>query len=347
MYTEVCAKGLNMKTLITSRNYYLFSLCLITMLSIYPLLMGIQILVACIREGYVNAADYPKYVIPYTPIAISLITSVALLPISVKICKKYSLLAISILGIGVFLLFELLFEQVTVFSIKEGIADIGSWQAYVCLVTPEAMATIEYKETIGQSLAERYNPAFKIHFYLIAILIVVAVIGIVHGFGAMVRNSSFNKIKPLLIQTVAVSAFIGLCILACFTAFYRTGELNIPAISSWLMSIFFILFGLTAGIYAGSLLHSKKPVFSLLIPAAIAMATTTLMYVGELVLLGGVLFKFGNGLIFEPFWRLPFALIDYFIIVFAGLSTYLILLKLTSTKSVPQKQTGYDILVNE
>jgi|GEM_PF-6508705 len=38
-------------------------------------------------DGYVNTADYPKYVIPYMPIAISLIISVAVLPLAAKLFK--------------------------------------------------------------------------------------------------------------------------------------------------------------------------------------------------------------------------------------------------------------------
>lgn len=321
------------KLSITNKSYYFLSLGAVLLLSFYPLMMGTQILTASIHEGHVNATDYPKYVIPYTPIAIALIVSVAMLPLAVKLCKKYALPVVSFFATGVFLLSELLFEQVTVFSVKEGVADIGSWQSYLCIATPEVIETIEYKETIGQSLAERYSPAFKVHFYLIAILIVIAVIGVVYGFGKMVRDKNYDKKKPLIIQTAAVSVFIGLCILACFTAFYRTGELNISTLSSWLMSVFFIVFGLTAGVYAGSLLYFKKPVISRLIPALIAVATTFLMYIGELILMGGVLFKFGSGFLFEPIGGCPFALIDFLVIALSGAITYFTLFLIRKRES--------------
>lgn len=310
---------------VTNKSYYLLSLGVILILSFYPLMMGVQILTAYVREGYINATDYPKYVIPYTPIAIALILSVALLPLAVKSCKKFALLAVSVFGTGMFLLSEILFEQITVFSIQEGIADVGSWQSYLCIATPEVVETIEYKETIGATLAERYSPAFKVHFYLIAILIILAVIGIIYGFGKMVRNKNYDKIKPLIVQTAAVVVFVGLCIFACFTAFYRTGELNISVLSSWLMSVFFIVFGLTAGAYSGSILYFKKPIISRMIPAIIAAATTFVMYIGELVLMGGVLFKLGNSFVFEPIGVCPFALIDFIVILLSGAITYFIL----------------------
>lgn len=310
---------------VTNRGFYFLSLGIILPVCIYPILMGVQIVAAYISQGYVNAADYPKYVIPYTPIAIALIISVALLPLAVKLCKKFALLATSTLGVGLFLLFETLFEQVTVFSMNEGLGDVGSWQMYLCVVTPEVMQSIEYTQKIGASLSARYSPAFKVHFYLIAILIVLAVIGVVYGFSKMIRDKDFSKKKPLIAQTAAVTVFIGLCILACFTSFYRTGELNISVLSSWLMSIFFVAFGLTAGVYSGSLLYFKKPVLSRLIPALIAAVTTLAMYIGELVLMGGVLFKFGSGFIFEPIGICPFAPIDFLVIVLSGILTYMIL----------------------
>ena len=303
----------------TNRKYYLLSLGIVLLLSFYPLLMGAQILIACIQYGYVDASDYPKYVIPYTPIALALIFSVLLLPLAVKFCKRFALPAVSALGIGLFLLFEILFEQIVVFSYVEGSADLGSWQAYLCVGTPAVM------QTIGEELTLRYSPVFKVHFYLIAILIVLAVIGVIYGYGKMIRERNYRNKKPLLVQALAVSAFIALCILACFTAFYRTGEINISALSSWLMSIFFIIFGLTAGTYTGSLLYFKRPFLSRIFPALIAAATTSIMYVGELVLMGGILFKFGSGFMFDPLGACPLAPIDYIVIVLSGVITYLIL----------------------
>ena len=316
------------KSYLTTKSYYLLSLLAVLLLSFYPLMMGVRILAAHISAGYVNAEDYPKYVIPYTPIAISLIISVAVLPLAVRLCKKFALPAVSALGVGMFLASEILFEQVMVFSVKSvgvGSSDLGSWQMLLCSVTPEVIKTIEYKETIGAELAARYSPVFKVHFYLIAILIVLAVIGVVYGFGKMIRDSNFGKKKPLIIQAAAVAAFISLCIFACFTAFYRTGELRISALSSWLMSVFFIVFGLTAGVYAGGLLYFKKLLISRLIPALIAAATTFVMYVGELIMMGGVLFKFGTGFLFEPVGSCPLAPIDFLVIVLSGVITYGIL----------------------
>ena len=310
---------------ITNKSYYFLSLGLILLMSFYPLMIGAKVLTAYVRNGYVNALEYPKYVIPYTPISIALILSVAILPIVVKLCKKLALTVVSFFGAGVFLISEVLFERITVFSLKDGIADVGSWQTTLCVVTPEVMKTLEYKETIGKALSERYSPVFKVHFYLIALLIVITVTGIVYGFRKMVSDNKFDKKKPLIMQTIAVSVFIGLCILACFTSFYRTGELNISMLSSWLMSVFFIVFGLSAGLYAGGILYFKKPLASQVIPVIISSIATFVMYIGELVLMGGVLYKFGDGYIFNPIGSCPFAPIDILVIILSGVITYVVL----------------------
>jgi len=305
----------------TNKRYWLLSLGIVVLLSFYPLLMGGQVLWDYLREGHVMAEDYPKYVIPYTPIALALIASVAVLPLAVKACKRHALPVVTLFGLGCFLLAEVLFERVVVFEAGE-LTEVGAWQAYMCYATPEAMGVQTF---IEGRLTDRYSPVFKVHFYLISILIVVAVIGVVHGFGRMVRERDNAKRKSLTLQTMAVGTFIGLCILACFTSFYRTGELHISPLSSWLMSAFFIVFGLTAGVYCGGLTYGPKPLLSCWIPALIASATTLVMYIGELVLMGGVLFRFGQGVMFTPVSTTPFAPVDIAVILLSGLIIYAIL----------------------
>jgi len=302
------------------RTPYLISLGIILALSSYPLWMGVKVLAAHFRDGYIVAADYPKYIIPYTPLALALIICAALLPLFIKYGKRFALLIVSLLGVGLFFLAETGFERVTVFSMKtaEGI-DIGSWQLALCAFPPQVAETIW--RTLGEELAARYTPAFKIHFYLIAILIILAVLGVVYGFLKLTKD----RRKPLILQTVAVSVFIALCVFACFTAFYRTGELLISPISALLMSLFFITFGVTAGAYAGALLYTRKPVWARLLPAFIAIATTTAMYIGELILLGGTLYRFGSGFFFAQMGACPLALVDFAVIVLSGALTYSLL----------------------
>lgn len=61
-----------------------------------------------------------------------------------------------------------------------------------------------------------------------------------------------KKRRTLILQGIYGALFLGLCILACFTAFYRTEELYVLPISASLMGAFFVLLDVNAGVLAGS-----------------------------------------------------------------------------------------------
>ena len=50
--------------------------------------MGIKVLTAFICAGKIDTLDYPKYIIPYTPVCIAVIVAAALVPLTVKYLKK-------------------------------------------------------------------------------------------------------------------------------------------------------------------------------------------------------------------------------------------------------------------
>lgn len=315
----------------TYKKFYFLSLAVLIFASLYPVYMGITVMTAFFQNGLVDAADYPKYIIPYTPICIALFLSVVHLPVMFRICKKYTLLAVSALGTVLFFIFEILFEQI---KVVEGYTSttlpIESWQYSMCIATPEVL------RSVGEPIYAQNNPVFKIHFYIIALIIIWAVINVIYGFSKMLRGKNNDKKTPLTAQLISVVLFIGLCILACFTAFYRTGSLNISALSAFLMGVFFIVFGVTAGVYAGCLFYGRKKLLSVFMPAIVSSITTLVMYIGELVLMGGVLFKFGSGFLFEPFGLTPFAIADFMIIFLSGCVTYLIMSKINRDKNQNQ-----------
>jgi len=78
----------------------------------------------------------------------------------------------------------------------------------------------------------------------------------------------------------------------------------VSAVSAILMSLFFVVFGLTSGVYAGSFLVGKKKTLAVLLPSIVASAVTIVMYIGEMVLLSGHLYRFGTGFLFEEFREL-------------------------------------------
>lgn len=301
-------------------RFYILSVLVILLGAAYPLYMGGLTLAAYIKQGYVAAVDYPKYIIPYTPISIALISVVLLMPTIYRLFKRRTLLAASILGTAVFALTELGFERIHVAQGPTSLKlPLESWQYSLCVATPEVL------KSIGQPLYAENNPAFKLHFYLIALVIILAVINVILGFTKMIKEQDFTRKRPLIAQFVCVSVFLGLCILACFTAFYRNGTLNISPLSAVLMSIFFIVFGVTVGTYLGCIFYGRKRILSITVPSLAASATTLMMYIGELILMDGKLFCFGPGAIFQPIGGIPFAVIDFILIILSGIITYLVL----------------------
>lgn len=145
----------------------------------------------------------------------------------------------------------------------------------------------------------------------------------------MIKEENYNKKIVLIAQLVSVVLFVGLCILACFTAFYRTGTILISPLSAFLMSLFFIVFGVTFGMYLNCLFYGKRKLLSIFVPSMAAMSTTTAMYAGELVLMDGVLFQFGKGLLFHPIGSIPFAMADIFVILLSGVITYILITAMT------------------
>ncbi|MHB8129477.1 MAG: hypothetical protein ACYDEX_10800, partial [Mobilitalea sp.] len=232
------------------KKIYLLSLLTVVIASVYPIYMGVLTLYSYLQNGYVNVNSYQKYIIPYTPICISLIITTALLPLIFKLFKRFTLPVVSLIGSLLFFVFEFYFEQIKVIG---GYVEmpLESWQLSLCMATPEVL------RSIGEPIYAANNPAFKIHFYIIAIVIILAVLNVIYGFSKMSRDQDFGKKRSLIAQAVSVVLFIGLCILACFTAFYRNGTINISPLSAILMSTFFIVFGITVGIYCGSLFSTK------------------------------------------------------------------------------------------
>jgi len=303
----------------TAKKVYRLSLGAVLLASAYPLFMGAKMLWAYIQDGGIDVANYPKYIIPYTPICVALIACVAMLPPVLKWCERLALPVLSAMGAALFWGVEICFEQVAVFTNLSEKTNIETWQMLSCVSTPLV------KATAWDSLNIRYNPLFKIHFYAIALLIVWAVTGVVYGFYKMARSRDFSRKKPLVAQLVSVTAFVGLCIFACFTAFFRTGNIIISPISAALMTVFFLLFGITAGIYAGTWLYGKRKPLSVAVPSAVSMIVTVVMYIGEMVMMGGALYRFGRGFWFDRLRAVPLSFVDVMTILLSGAVTYFLL----------------------
>lgn len=303
------------------KMYYLFSLLGVLLASGYPIYMGISVVSDMIRFGTVYAEDYPKYIIPYTPIAWAVIVGVALIPILMKYLEKYALPAGSVLSVAIFFASEWLLESmVTVTRTVTGIfSKLESWQMYMCYIPPDSFEERTWTEV--DVLMGEYSPTFKLHFYVISVVLILSVLNCFYGFAKMIRTGDTRRRKPLIMQSVASVAFLGMCLWACFTAFYRNGEITVSALSAVLMSIFFVLFGVTVGIYVASFTLNKKKRFSVVLPSLTASIITLVMYIGEMILLSGHLYRFGNGFFFDGISKIVLAPIDIVIILLSGLIT--------------------------
>ena len=306
------------------KNYYLLSLLGVILASCYPIYMGITVIVDMIRYGTVYAENYPKYIIPYTPIALALLVGVALIPVAIKYFKKYALLFGTVISTVIFFVSEFLFERnITVTrTITGAFAQLKDWQLALCAVTPEVFESGKLTEV--DILMGEYSPAFKLHFYIISIVLIISILNCFYGFAKMIQTGDTSRRKSLVIQSIASGAFLGMCIWACFTAFYRNGDIKVSALSAILMSAFFVLFGVTVGIYVASFTLNKKPLLSVWLPGVSAAVVTLVMYIGEMILLSGHLYRFGNGFFFEGIPGIVLAPIDIVVILASGAITAII-----------------------
>jgi len=312
-----------MKNKVLNR-YYLCSLAGVLIASFYPIWMGVKVVSDMIRFGTVYAEDYPKYIIPYTPIALAVIIGVALIPILVKKLEKLALAAGTGVSLIVFFASELMLESmVTVTRTVTGIASsLEGWQMYMCYIPPDMFE--ERTWTVVDVLMGEYSPAFKLHFYVISVVLIISILNCFYGFAKMIVTGDTSRKKPLILQSVASAAFLGMCIWACFTAFYRNGDITVSPLSAVLMCAFFLLFGVTVGIYVASFTIGKKKLFSVWLSSLSAVLVTLVMYIGEMVLLSGNLYRFGEGFFFDPIPGIVFSPFDILIVLLSGAITAMI-----------------------
>ena len=310
--------------------YYPLSCIGVLIASYYPVSMGVRVLTDMIADGTVMKENYPKYIIPYTPISLAVLLGVLLMPLCIKLFKQFALLGCSVLSIGAFAVLEALFEQKVVVTTAETVTKLEDWQMFMCNVPPEAFSEVTaYKtQTAVDILMGDYNPAFKLHFYVIAVVLILSILNCLYGFGQMIKTGEKKRLTSLILQSVCSLTFLGLCILACFTAFWRDGNIQVSPLSAILMTVFFILLGITAGVFAGSFLLEKQKFISVCIPAIVSSAMTLLMYIGEMILLNKHLYSFGDSFIFNSIPGIVLAPVDLMIIAASGCITALIFTRL-------------------
>ena len=310
-------------------KYYLLSLAGLAAACAYPIYMGIKVVRLMSLSGAVPYKEYPKYIIPYTPIAVSLIAGVILMPLIQRLFRRLDVPAGSAIALAVFFVTEHLMET-KILVMAERAVVLGSWQMSLCYVPPDMYESRPWKAV--DVLLGGYSPFFKIHFYLISVVVIIALLNSFYGFARMIRTGDYKKRRALTIQAAAGVMFLGMCIWACFTAFYRTGDLVVKPVSAVLMGTFFALLGVTAGIFVASLTIAKKRALSTGVPVVTSVLVTVLMYIGEMFLLNGHLYRFGRGLVFKGIPGMVLAPADILIIAAAGVITAVICVFIKNVK---------------
>ncbi|MCM1119623.1 MAG: hypothetical protein NC543_09715 [bacterium] len=303
------------------RQFYLNSLATVLAASFYPIYMGIKVAIEVSRHGIVPMENYPKYIIPYTPISIAVILGVLLIPALQRLSERLSFLWGAVLSTAVFFVAERLMET-NILIQSDRPVPLESWQMSLCIGPP-----LQYRTRVWEAvdvLLGGYDPAFKLHFYMISVIMIITLLNFFYGYARMIRSKDETRKKALIIQAVTSVSFIGMCIWACFTSFYRTGELTVSVLSAILMAVFFALMGITAGVFVSSFTLGKNAMLSVLLPAIVSAAVTLAMYIGEMILLNDNLYRFGTGILFEGMGKLILAPVDVLIILLSGSITALI-----------------------
>lgn len=316
-------------------KYYWLSCVGVLLASYYPLSMGVRVVTDMLTDGTVLKENYPKYIIPYTPICLAILLGVLILPLCVKLFKRFALAGGAVAAVGAFFVFETLFEQKVVITATTVVSTLEDWQMFMCYIPAQSETTVSYKlQTAVDILMGNYSPAFKLHFYVISVVLILAILNCIYGFGQMIATGQKKRLKSLILQSACALAFLGLCILACFTAFWRDGSIRVSPLSAVLMSVFFILLGVTAGVFAGSFLLGKRKILSVWIPAIVSAGMTLLMYIGEMVLLNGHLYQFGTGVLFNSIPGIILSPVDVLIVLASGCMTALLFSLLNRKKAV-------------
>ena len=313
----------------TLKRYYLLAMAGVLLASAYPIYMGISVVADMIRFGTVYAENYPKYIIPYTPIALAVMLGVALMPALIRRQNKRALLTGSAISTAAFFASEWVLESLVTVTrtVTEMVptfdpAKLEDWQMYMCYVPPTGYEERTWTEV--DVLMGEYSPWFKLHFYIISIVLVISILNCFYGFAQMILSGDHSRRRPLILQSVASGAFLGMCIWACFTAFYRDGSIRVSGLSALLMCAFFVLFGVTMGIYVASLTMGKTRLLAVTVPAVTASAVTLVMYIGEMILLSGHLYRFGDGFLFDGIPGIVLSPVDILMILLSGMITYCI-----------------------
>lgn len=336
----------------TNWKFYFTALGILLALSAYPVFMGLKIVVLQLMNGSAGTEDYARYVVPYSALCFSVLVVAAFYPLLARI-RRITVLVATVLALALFTGAELYMESITISdaAVPSRIASVpvsgarGStiqdpadktalnWQLYTCIASPDSVKAFRRAyandtpaaSAVGRALRQDYNNSFKIHYFLVAFVLIALITGLVYGYGRAFSGGGRAGRKPLHMQLAATILLLGFCVFANFTGFFRGTQDYQPPLPSLLTGLFFVILGAAGGIYLGSRLMARGFLLSVLLPAVAAAVICSVMYFGEFKLLGGTLYRFGASPLFQGLPGIAVAPVDILVILLSAAVTALVM----------------------
>ena len=322
------------------RRFYLLSLAVLTLLCLYPLVNGGRMAALSIAQGAIQPEQYAKYVVPYAAMAVAVLVFAALQPPLLRLRRLALPLGLALAG-GVFVAAEQFFERMQIRTTGMALVDTATltvdqtqnlpwatadaWQASLCITSPLTRGQTVAYASVDRSLYVLANSTYKIHYYLIALMLIAMVCALVYALGRRVHSGDQSNAQPLRLRGMATAALLALCVFANTTAFFRqTAAIQTP-LASVLTCLFFVGLGTAVGVYVGSYLLTRSKGASIGLPVGLGMAAVALMYVAEAAMMSGGLYRFGEGWFYQGLGGIAVAPVDLLVILLSGAATALVL----------------------
>ncbi|MCL1805360.1 MAG: hypothetical protein FWG28_05100 [Clostridiales bacterium] len=322
-----------------AKRFYFMSFAALAILSAYPLINGARMAYISVTSGALQPEQYAKYVVPYAAICVSLLYFAALQPLFFRL-KRFAFPVGIATTYGVFFALERFFETMQIHVAGMTLVDASTlapdaagsvaatadlWQASLCMITP----VIQTQSLTYAALYRTYyvagDNAYKIHYYLISLILITMVCGLIYSIAKLLRGSDRDMARPVYLRGISTAALVALCIFANTTAFFRQAAPVQTPLASSLTAVFFIALGAAVGIYAGSFLLGKGIRLGIGVPVSLSLCTTALMYAGEAAMMKGNLYRFGTGWFFRGLPGVALAAVDILIVLLSGGLAWLIL----------------------
>jgi hypothetical protein len=292
----------------TVNRFYWTALLLLLILSAYPVAMGVKIAVLQFQGGSIQPDDFAQYVIPYAAAFSSILLTVFLYPL-ISRQKRFSVLTASLLSMGLFIGMEWYIESMTINTSKAQAA--FQWQLVSSIGTTETT----------QAFQKLFDSTFRIQSALISFLLILFIVGMIYNYKNVLSSNDRVKRNLFRLQVFLTVLFIAFCITANIPSSFREAVDFLSPHSSVLTSCFFVLMGVTFGVYLAGFLSGKSRMISLVLPAACAFLITASMYYGEYKMLDGVLYRFGYSKFFQQLSFTRVTPVDMLITFVSGMLT--------------------------